>query len=92
MYLGVRQPHVFYKPSVKIKMVGKMFIICENNTLVGSETEIIFASFNENTLVGKMEIIIIRFDTASLVGKVAVIFIRFYKVSLVVLKCIRQYF
>ena len=86
---GATPHHFFDKPSVKIKMVGKMVIIFNNytldgkitviiisfakDTLVGSKTEIIFTIFNKNTLVGKMEIIIVRFDTVSLVGKIAII-------------------
>ena len=80
-------------------MVGKMFIIFNNytlvgkitvilvsfakDTLVGSKTELIFTSFNKKTLVGKMDIIIIRFDTVSLVGKIAEIISSFDKNVLV---------
>ena len=62
-------------------MVGKMVIIFNNytlvgkiaviiisfakDTLVGGKAEIIFTSFNKNSL---MEIIIVRFDTVSIIS------------------------
>ena len=77
---GMRHPppHFFDKPSVKIKMVGKMVIISNNymlvgkiavifisfdkDALVGSKSEMIFISFNKNTLVDKRETIITSFE------------------------------
>ena len=75
---GATPSHFFDKPSVKIRMVGKIVIICNNyklvvkiaviiisfdkDALVSSKTEIIFISFNKNTFVGKMEIIITSFE------------------------------
>ena len=78
-------PYFFHKPSIKIKMVGKIAIIFNNytlvgkitviiisfdkDTLVGSKTEISFTSFSKNNLVVTMKIIIVRFGTVSLVCK-----------------------
>ena len=53
-------PHYFDKPSVKIKIVGKM-IIFDKDSLVGKITVIII-SFDKDTLVGKMETIITSFE------------------------------
>ena len=75
---GATSPHLFEKPSVKIKMVGKIFIIFNNYTLVG-KIAVMIISFDIDALVGngKTEIIFISFNKSTLVGKMEIIITSF---------------